>query len=169
MQVAGALAGQQRGGVHERETALRFKGGRKRLAGFDAAERRLPTGWRSSAFFWILPSICSEPRMGRPARMRVRNCWIEDEEGLELDLAAAEADAAARADRKDMIARVEKRARSSSAVAAVCTCSCTWPRSSANLITNSAMVALAGSALQARPEILVKSCSCSRVTVLTAR
>ena len=37
-----------------------------------------------------------------------------------------------------------KRARNSSAVAAVCTCSCTRPRSSANLMMNSAMPLPAG-------------------------
>ena len=27
-----------------------------------------------AAFFWILPSIWSEPRIGNPALIRVRNC-----------------------------------------------------------------------------------------------
>jgi hypothetical protein len=55
---------------------------------------------------------------------------IEDEEGFELDLALAfEAKAGA-----------VTRARNSSAVAAVCTCSWIRPRSSASLMTNSAML-----------------------------
>ncbi len=29
------------------------------------------------AFFWLLASISSDPRIGSPALMSVRNCWLK--------------------------------------------------------------------------------------------
>ena len=104
-QVAGALAGQQRGGVHERKTALRFEGGGKRLAGFDARGNVFQLAGEGGIFLDFAEHL-QRAEDGQAGANEGEELRIEDEEGLELDLAAAAADGAAGADRKDVIARV---------------------------------------------------------------
>ena len=41
------------------------------------------------AFFWFLASICSEPRIGNPALISVRNCWLKIRNGSSLTLRLA--------------------------------------------------------------------------------
>ena len=105
LQVAGSLAGQQGGGVHDRKAALGLEGGGERLLRSLRGWPRLRAGrrkWRSSG---SLPSICSEPRMGRPARIRVRNCWLKMRNVSSLTFAARHAgQAAARLDGEHVIA-----------------------------------------------------------------
>ena len=62
------------------------------------------------AFFWILPSICSEPRIGRPGPDQGEELLVEDQEWLQLDLAALHPaqQPAARLDREDVVAGVGK-------------------------------------------------------------
>jgi hypothetical protein len=82
--------------------------------------------------FLILGQHLERAQDGQARADQGEELLVEDEEGLQLDLAPLEAgETGAGADGEDVIA-------------AVCTCSCTRPRSSANLITNSAMPLPAG-------------------------
>ena len=72
-QVSGALAGQQGGGVHERESALRLECCGEGFAGFDAIGNVIELRGEVGVFL-ALGQHLDEPRIGRPARMRVRNC-----------------------------------------------------------------------------------------------
>ena len=48
---------------------------------------QMSSNWAEKwAFFWFLASIRSEPRMGSPARIRVRNCWLKMRNGSSLTL-----------------------------------------------------------------------------------
>ena len=106
-QVAGALAGQQRGGVHERKAALRLEGGGKRLAGFDARSNVFQLAGEGGIFLDFAEHL-QRAEDGQAGANEGEELRIEDEEGLELDLAAAAADGAAGADRKDVVARVDE-------------------------------------------------------------
>ena len=134
----------------------------KPLCASNAAESASPvftrfatsSSWPAKcASFWIFASIFSEPRIGKPGANQRQKLLVEDQKRLQLDLAPRQhppIPPRARTE-KTWYPAWAKRARSSSAVAAVCTCSCTRPRSSANLMTNSAMPLLAGSDRPALP------------------
>ncbi len=75
-QIAASFACQQRRRIDEWESALRFEG-----AEMDSPVRTRAATFSNCAenagFFWPFASISSEPRIGSPARTRVRNCWLK--------------------------------------------------------------------------------------------
>ena len=108
MQVAGALAGQQGGGVHDGKAALRLEGGGERFAGLDAVGNVVQLRGELGVFLDLAQHL-KRAEDGQPGADEGEELLVEDEERLELDLAPAEAaKAAAGADREDVVAGMDE-------------------------------------------------------------
>ena len=103
LQVAGALAGQQRGRIHHRKTALRLEGRRKRLAGLHAGGNVVQLGGKVGILL-PLGQHLQRPQNGQPGADQRKELLVEDEKRLQLDLAPRQpAKARTRAHRKHMV------------------------------------------------------------------
>ena len=86
LQVAGAFAGQQGGGVHDGNAALRFKGSGERFAGFDAVGDVLELAAEMGVLL-DLGEHLKRAENGQAGANEGEKLLVEDEERLELDLA----------------------------------------------------------------------------------
>ena len=87
LQVAGSLAGQQGGGVHDRDAALGLEGSREAFAGLDAVGHVFKLR-REVAVFLRLAQHLDGAQDGQAGADQGQKLLIEDEELFELDLAA---------------------------------------------------------------------------------
>ena len=106
-QVARALAGQQRGGVHQRKSALRLEGRRERFARLHAG-RHVVQLRRKQRIFLDLAQHLQRAEDGQPGADEGEKLLVEDEERLQLDLAPRQADSAAGADTEDVVTGMRK-------------------------------------------------------------
>jgi hypothetical protein len=108
LEVAGAFAGEQGGGVHDGETGLGFEGSREGFAGLDAIGDVVQLCGELGVFLdFAQHSKRAEDR--ETGTDEGEELLVEDEEGFELDLAPAEAaKAAPGADREDVVAGMDE-------------------------------------------------------------
>ncbi len=107
LEVAGAFAGQQGGGVHDREAALGFEGGGEGFAGLDARSDVVELGGEVRVAL-VLPSISQRAEDGQAGADQGQELLVEDEERLQLGLSATTAEAAAGLHREDVVAGVRE-------------------------------------------------------------
>ena len=103
-EVAGALAGQQRGGVHQRDAALGLKRGGDGFAGLDAGGDVLHLGAESGVLL-ALGQQLQRAGDGQAGADEGEELLVEDQEGFEINLLlAGAAQRGARLDGVDQVA-----------------------------------------------------------------
>ena len=108
LQVAGALAGQQGGGVHDGKAALRLKGRGKRFAGLDAVGHIVQLAEKLGVFLDLAQHL-EGAENGQSGADQGEELLVEDEKRLQLDLAPGEArETAAARDAEDVVAGMGK-------------------------------------------------------------